>query len=59
MFFLAKKRNQLEKRKKWQPTETKTVLNIIISATGGPVFTFSLPGGGGGSPSLAMPGNYD
>jgi len=49
---LAKKRNQPEKRKKLQPTETKTVLNIIISAKGGPVFTFSLPGGGAGRPLL-------
>ena len=58
MFILAKKTKHPEKRKKLQPTETKTVLNIIISAKGGPVFTFSLPGGAGGSHSLATPGNW-
>ena len=42
MFILAKKTKHPEKRKKLQPTETKTVLNIIMSAKVGPVFTFTL-----------------
>jgi len=52
MFFLAKKRNQPEKLKKLQPTETKTVLNIIISAKGSQFLHLACQGEGAGRPLL-------
>jgi len=46
MSMLAKKRKHPEKRKENKNLlKTKRIINIKVSAIGGPVFTFSLPGG--------------
>jgi len=44
MSTLAKKRKKTENAKK-QPTENQRMLNINLSAKGGPLFTISLPAG--------------
>jgi len=44
MSTLAKKTKTVRKTQKNNPVKTKILLNIVMSAKGGPVFTFSLPG---------------
>jgi len=50
MSTLAKKTKTPRKTKNNNLLKTKRMLNIKMSAKGGAVFTFSLPGGGGSLP---------